>query len=110
VDSNHRLGDYEPPALPLSYAAKGLCEAPQCWSSSSPLTESNRGPSPYHGDALPSELRGRCEICNEESYPSIPAAPHSYDTGFASFGIASPSQTGRSLRVGYEIAIRLLQP
>ena len=26
---------------------------------SSPLTESNRGPSPYHGDALPSELRGR---------------------------------------------------
>src|SRR5689334_742061 len=24
----------------------------------SPLTESNRRPSPYHGDALPSELRG----------------------------------------------------
>ncbi len=28
----------------------------------SPLTESNRGPSPYHGDALPSELRGRSLI------------------------------------------------
>src|SRR5690349_6707021 len=26
---------------------------------SSPLTESNRRPSPYHGDALPTELRGR---------------------------------------------------
>src|SRR6185437_11577448 len=25
---------------------------------SSPLTESNRRPSPYHGDALPTELRG----------------------------------------------------
>src|SRR5689334_4679813 len=25
----------------------------------SPLTESNRRPSPYHGDALPTELRGR---------------------------------------------------
>jgi len=23
-----------------------------------PLTESNRRPSPYHGDALPTELRG----------------------------------------------------
>src|SRR5690349_21715629 len=27
--------------------------------SQSPLTESNRRPSPYHGDALPTELRGR---------------------------------------------------
>ena len=25
----------------------------------SPFTESNRRPSPYHGDALPTELRGR---------------------------------------------------
>ena len=52
---NHRLGDYEPPALPLSYAA-GLVAGV---AGKSPLTESNRGPSPYHGDALPSELRGR---------------------------------------------------
>ena len=52
MDSNHRLGDYEPPALPLSYAAS-------CSVVGSPLTESNRRPSPYHGDALPSELRGR---------------------------------------------------
>jgi hypothetical protein len=30
----------------------------------SPLTESNRRPSPYHGDALPTELRGRgCWTC-----------------------------------------------
>src|SRR3954469_22540008 len=26
----------------------------------SPFTESNRRPSPYHGDALPTELKGRC--------------------------------------------------
>ena len=29
----------------------------------SPLTESNRRPSPYHGDALPTELRGRVFSC-----------------------------------------------
>src|SRR4051812_13781921 len=27
----------------------------------SPFTESNRRPSPYHGDALPTELKGRAE-------------------------------------------------
>src|SRR4051794_27621619 len=35
-------------------AAAGAVRNPQ-----SPLTESNRRPSPYHGDALPTELRGR---------------------------------------------------
>jgi hypothetical protein len=29
----------------------------------SPLTESNRRPSPYHGDALPTELRGQVFSC-----------------------------------------------
>ena len=29
----------------------------------SPVTESNRRPSPYHGDALPTELRGRVFSC-----------------------------------------------
>src|SRR5689334_21711716 len=29
--------------------------------SPSPFTESNRRPSPYHGDALPTELKGRAE-------------------------------------------------
>ena len=34
-------------------------EAPSSWLvCESPLTESNRRPSPYHGDALPTELRG----------------------------------------------------
>ena len=33
---------------------------PLTWS---PLTESNRRPSPYHGDALPTELRGRVLSC-----------------------------------------------
>ena len=31
--------------------------------SGSPLTESNRRPSPYHGDALPTELRGQVLSC-----------------------------------------------
>src|SRR5262252_500960 len=35
-------------------------EAPSSWlMCESPLTESNRRPSPYHGDALPTELRGQ---------------------------------------------------
>src|SRR6516165_702818 len=33
---------------------------PLTWS---PLTESNRRPSPYHGDALPTELRGQILGC-----------------------------------------------
>jgi hypothetical protein len=33
---------------------------PLTWS---PLTESNRRPSPYHGDALPTELRGQVLGC-----------------------------------------------
>src|SRR3954447_14077790 len=41
----------------LSYTAEsGSDGALNPWS---PLTESNRRPSPYHGDALPTELRGR---------------------------------------------------
>ena len=39
----------------LSYTAAPRPSQPG-WS---PLTESNRRPSPYHGDALPTELRGR---------------------------------------------------
>src|SRR3954447_640878 len=35
----------------------------------SPFTESNRRPSPYHGDALPTELKGRCSGA-EETLPS----------------------------------------
>src|SRR3954466_7134400 len=31
----------------------------------SPFTESNRRPSPYHGDALPTELKGRCREPSE---------------------------------------------
>src|SRR5216683_3879819 len=39
-------------------------EAPSSWLMNwSPLTESNRRPSPYHGDALPTELRGRVLSC-----------------------------------------------
>ena len=35
----------------------------------SPLTESNRRPSPYHGDALPTELRGRVFSCLTCDFP-----------------------------------------
>src|SRR4051812_16446938 len=41
----------------LSYTAAGGLDVSS--PVSSPLTESNRRPSPYHGDALPTELRGR---------------------------------------------------
>ena len=41
----------------------------------SPLTESNRRPSPYHGDALPTELRGRILSCL--TWGSRPRAPNS---------------------------------
>src|ERR1039457_5306356 len=43
--------------------------------SGSPLTESNRRPSPYHGDALPTELRGRILSCL--TWGSRPRAPNS---------------------------------
>src|SRR3954462_12489147 len=33
----------------------------------SPFTESNRRPSPYHGDALPTELKGRARRAVEDS-------------------------------------------
>src|SRR3954451_11557709 len=33
----------------------------------SPFTESNRRPSPYHGDALPTELKGRARRAVEHS-------------------------------------------
>jgi hypothetical protein len=38
---------------------------PMSWS---PLTESNRRPSPYHGDALPTELRGRRYLLRTFAY------------------------------------------
>ncbi len=40
---------------------RGRPTRPRADGGRSPLTESNRRPSPYHGDALPTELRGRRE-------------------------------------------------
>src|SRR4051794_16854916 len=37
----------------------------------SPFTESNRRPSPYHGDALPTELKGRAREPSE----TVPDGP-----------------------------------
>src|SRR3954454_4882820 len=34
----------------------------------SPFTESNRRPSPYHGDALPTELKGHCSGAGKRLY------------------------------------------
>src|SRR5580704_5527899 len=48
-------GQFPAPHLPDTYTKKP--------SELSPLTESNRRPSPYHGDALPTELRGRVLSC-----------------------------------------------
>src|SRR4051794_27851341 len=36
----------------------------------SPFTESNRRPSPYHGDALPTELKGRAPRSCRRFYPT----------------------------------------
>jgi hypothetical protein len=60
----------------LSYPAVGTRQAAlrtvvDC---PSPLTESNRRPSPYHGDALPTELRGRKRSLMTAS--SAPPARH----------------------------------
>ncbi len=54
---------HSPGSRPTDYPAK----PPQTWS---PLTESNRRPSPYHGDALPTELRGRTP-----GLRTVPATP-----------------------------------
>src|SRR5579875_2783385 len=54
----------------LLYQAELLRRDP--WS---PLTESNRRPSPYHGDALPTELRGRCKT---DTLPQIRRATFAY--------------------------------
>src|SRR3954471_2618915 len=40
----------------------------------SPFTESNRRPSPYHGDALPTELKGRAQEPSE-TLPDDPRPP-----------------------------------
>jgi hypothetical protein len=70
VDSNHRHSDYEPLALPLSYAAVfsgpvylrelaggtlSPTARPLHWSRSGDL---NPGPTPYHGVALPLSYSG----------------------------------------------------
>src|SRR5699024_2721401 len=85
-DLNRRRSDYEPLALPTELprprsqrkrARAGLApvrpaDAPPATHLSgpdlikwwSPFTESNRRPSPYHGDALPTELKGRAHgVC-----------------------------------------------
>src|SRR6266851_5154578 len=65
--------------------SRGLVTMPLTWS---PLTESNRRPSPYHGDALPTELRGhdgqrphvRRSTCGGQP-PREPRATRAYTTG-----------------------------
>ena len=41
-----------------------------CKSAKSPLSDSNRGPLPYHGSALPAELRGRSVAAYRVGHPS----------------------------------------
>ena len=57
---------------------------PLTWS---PLTESNRIPSPYHGDALPTELRGHTA-----------GLPHPGDRTVRATARAALSRTGTSAR------------
>src|ERR1700709_1570811 len=48
-----------PPELPRRLAEPPADLTVRREPAQSPFTESNRRPSPYHGDALPTELKGR---------------------------------------------------
>src|SRR6476659_5114772 len=61
--------------------------------SQSPFTESNRRPSPYHGDALPTELRGRTRTRTrgENSLTGVARTPNGlYPTASAKPKSGSP--------------------
>ena len=72
---NRRHSDYEPLALPtelLRHCRPGHPSGRGKRADQSPDRESNPRPSPYHGDALPTELSGRYRtpegvLCNGES-------------------------------------------
>src|SRR3712207_4359854 len=50
----------------------GLSTGPAAVLLTSPFTESNRRPSPYRGDALPTELKGRGSGAGERLYQVAP--------------------------------------
>jgi hypothetical protein len=68
----------------------------------SPLTESNRRPSPYHGDALPTELRGpawaRYGSLRQRSRRASRAYTTAARRGLASPDALTPSLSARSQR------------
>src|ERR1700712_1700380 len=73
---------------------------------SSPFTESNRRPSPYHGDALPTELKGRAlrAASNSTRHLSAPCRdpPRACERWGAAEGPhpSPPCKVGASLRTG----------
>src|ERR1043165_8224227 len=76
----------------LSYTAK--CRPQAGVEFQSPFTESNRRPSPYHGDALPTELKGHFTAPVGRAWirvhePAAPAKP-----GIAKAQIALSRRTG----------------
>jgi hypothetical protein len=52
------LSDLAPQIASYRHSGDGILRPQTASDLQSPLTESNRRPSPYHGDALPTELRG----------------------------------------------------
>src|SRR5215471_12024974 len=60
----------------------------------SPVTESNRRPSPYHGDALPTELTGPSNLEFRALTLSSGSAQRWYDIGTSN--VASPCANRRS--------------
>src|SRR5690349_3619925 len=61
----------------------------------SPLTESNRRPSPYHGDALPTELRGRRYLLRTFAYVLTVPGEHTRTGGLTRPGWGWPEPPSR---------------
>jgi hypothetical protein len=85
---NRRHSDYEPLALPtelLRRCRPGHPSEREERTDESPDRESNPRPSPYHGDALPTELSGRCPVhregvqCNGQPGYTAPRAERKSD-------------------------------
>src|SRR6195952_2078751 len=70
----------------------------------SPLTESNRRPSPYHGDALPSELRGHSRASFEghsrpKMYTSAASSPNQMHLQWFQHRLAARSSRHRKAEI-----------
>src|SRR6266487_1397688 len=70
----------------------------------SPLTESNRRPSPYHGDALPTELRGQLSHVLAHAHRVRVHGPNRPTKSSTGFGRVAGHGTARSQRTSPALA------